>query len=182
MELLRTRYEQMNVAINATEADKRRFGEKVFAGEGCWEWKAGKDGAGYGAFKVGKRQYRAHRFSWEMSNGPIPDGLFVCHKCDNPGCVNPDHLFLGTPADNIADRDDKHRQASGDRSGPHKYPERMARGEQNGNVKLDSEKVIAIRGRYASGLISLPKLAAEYGVGFAAIHKIVIRKTWRHIS
>lgn len=83
---------------------------------GCWLWNAGKARHGYGAFwtsrkdaYVGRKWYRAHRFSYEMHKGHIPDGLVVMHKCDNPACVNPDHLTIGTQKDNMTDRDLKKR-------------------------------------------------------------------------
>lgn len=91
-------------------------------GDGCWEWTGQRSregasrrrGAGYGQFMgTWTRIVQAHRYSWELHNGPIPGGMFVCHRCDNPGCVRPDHLFLGTPKDNTDDMVRKGRQVRG---------------------------------------------------------------------
>lgn len=80
-----------------------RFWEQVSTGNGCWTWSGGKDQDGYPVFTVGGRPYRGHRWIWEELRGPIPAGMLICHRCDNPPCVNPDHLFLGTNSDNMLD-------------------------------------------------------------------------------
>lgn len=89
-----------------------RFWAKVQKGPGCWTWTGCRDDHGYGMFRPYGRKAsarRAHRVAWELTHGPIPAGMFACHKCDNPQCVRPAHLFLGTPADNAHDRDKKGR-------------------------------------------------------------------------
>ena len=82
---------------------------KIVETDECWEWIAFKNKDGYGLFGYNGKNQKAHRVSWQLHNGPIPDGLCVLHKCDNPSCVNPNHLFLGTNADNIKDRVNKNR-------------------------------------------------------------------------
>ncbi len=122
-----------------------RFMSKVTLSDGCWEWKAGKDAYGYGSFYLNGKTKRAHRIAWHIANDqPPPAHLMVCHRCDNPSCVKPDHLFLGTALDNALDRNSKGRQAKGDklkiRTGCHgdqhwsiRMPDRLARGSRNGS-------------------------------------------------
>src|SRR5947209_19331427 len=88
-----------------------RFWPKVQKGSDCWEWKAGRKGGKfrYGIITIHSKDELAHRVAWKLTNGPIPDGLWVLHKCDNPPCVRPDHLFLGTQEDNNRDAWEKHR-------------------------------------------------------------------------
>jgi HNH endonuclease len=117
-----------------------RFWSKVDRSGGavtCWPWTGWKRG-GYGRLRVeGRKQVSAHRFVWETVHGTIPDGLGVLHRCDNPCCCNPKHLFLGTPLDNARDRDAKGRggwwKNSGDSSFSRRHPERLARGDRNGS-------------------------------------------------
>lgn len=140
----------------------------------CWNWKTRGHSFGYGklhrADENGSREVLAHRASWELANGPITGGLHVLHKCDNPRCVNPAHLFLGTQTENNADRARKGRTVI-----PHR------RGEENNKAKLKAEQVLEIRRRYEAGGISIRQLAREYGVTFAPIQLILSGKTWRHL-
>lgn len=145
---------------------EERFWGKVEKTETCWLWTAGKDKDGYGKFRVSKKHYRAHRFSWELHFGPVPLATSVLHKCDNPPCVNPDHLFLGSNADNMADRDRKGRQAFGERQG--------------GAVLTDS-KVSSIRTMYGTGKFLQKDLARMFGISTAQMGKIVNNEFWRHL-
>lgn len=86
-----------------------RFWPKVEKGDGCWEWQAHRNPEGYGVIGIDRVPVGAHRVAWELTYGPIPEGIYVCHHCDNPPCVRPDHLFLGTNSDNIIDAMSKHR-------------------------------------------------------------------------
>jgi hypothetical protein len=142
------------------------FWDKVDKSGDCWLWTACTRGSNnYGAFKLDGRHQPAHRISFMWATGIDPGVLCVLHKCDTPRCVNPDHLFLGTPADNAADRDQKGR---------------TARGERAGGVKLTEEQVITIRWLHDNGL-TLRALAAMYGVSYSNIGRITTRDTWRHI-
>lgn len=107
------------------QEDQNRFWAKVSAvpGRRCWLWTSALNGNGYGVFTVAGRSAAAHRVVWELIYGSIPSGMFVCHHCDTPACCRPDHLFLGTAADNNRDRDQKGRSARGDASGRRKHPE-----------------------------------------------------------
>ena len=154
-----------------------RFWNKVRVTPGCWLWIGAVSSRGYGGFKVGRRDERAHRVSYQMHFGPIPDGLFVLHRCDTPLCVNPDHLFVGTHADNMRDMTQKGRAARGQANGAHLYPERMPRGEHHRNSKLTLDAVVAIRSAHAAGL-SPRSLALRHGVSSVQIRNIVNRRQW----
>lgn len=153
----------------------------------CWIWKARRDKDGYGSFHVSEngtqKHIRAHRFSYIANVGDIPPNLHCLHKCDNPACVRPDHLWLGTTQDNTADKmkKDRHRAATGDSNGSRTHPERLPRGEGRWNAKLSAEKVIAIRGLFSGGE-KINSIASKFSVGRHAILKVVNGKTWTHIK
>lgn len=113
---------------------------------GCWLW-IDRSGDRYGQFwwGRGRRPARANRMAWELTHGQIPVGMFVCHRCDNPACVNPDHLFLGTCADNVRDMMRKGRNFAKTK------PDSYARGERQGSAKLTGSQVMEIRAKRASG-------------------------------
>ncbi|MDO8671246.1 MAG: HNH endonuclease [Dehalococcoidia bacterium] len=154
-----------------------RFWAKVEKGEGCWTWKGTCDRRGYGRIYVGsrpRRSTRAPRVSWELHFGPILDGMFVCHHCDTPSCVRPDHLFLGTARDNARDMVTKGRARQGRCSN-------QVFGERHGMAKLTDSQVADIRQRYALGGISHRKLAGQYAVSFATIARLLEGKSWTHV-
>lgn len=161
-----------------------RFWEKVKQGlpNECWLWTGAVHHAGRGIVWVSeeRRAGIASRVAWELTNGPIPEGLLVCHHCDNPLCMNPAHLFLGTPAQNSADMVAKNRQCSGDRSHFHLDGDQR-RGENHPTAKLSERQVYDIRRRYAEGGVLQRELGAEYGVSQNQISRIVLREAWRHI-
>lgn len=135
----------------------------------CWEWQGQINEGGYGVInsKFGYRM--AHRIAWEKANGlPIPDGMIVCHRCDNRRCVNPVHLFIGTDADNVADMDRKGRRT-------------ILRGSKNGFARLDEPRVAEIKRALARGEFLTP-LAKQFGVSVSTINLIEKGRTWRHVS
>ena len=156
-----------------------RFWSKVKKGKGCWVWMAGKS-SGYGSFFFrGKNSY-AHRAAWILTNGEIKDGLCVCHHCDNPICVKPSHLFLGTYSDNMQDAVRKGRIANGNRQGMRLHPQSVTRGEKVWNAKLDENKVRVIFKLSPSR--SVRSIAMKFKVSEAAIYKILARKNWAHVG
>lgn len=149
-----------------------RFWEKVAKGgrDDCWEWTGatheGRGGYGFiGRGRAGGGTAQAHRVSWELANGPIPKGMEVCHTCDNPPCVNPAHLFVGTRRANVADAMRKKRIRSGDR-----HP----------NAKLTADDVRTIR-EWAPAGWAHNDLAEAFGVSRSLISMVLSRRIWAHI-
>jgi len=158
------------------------FWKKVHKTNDCWLWVGSKlpKPFDYGQFNIGQHKTaRAHRVSWMLANGPIPSGLCVLHKCDVYSCVNPEHLFLGTVAENVADMVQKGRQrgAVGNRNISHKKPEHR-RGVNNGRAKLDASAVTLIR----CDKRRTSELATAFNVSIALIYKIRSREVWKHIA
>lgn len=155
-----------------------RFWRYVNKTTTCWLWVGAFGRGGYGKFTDDSKRTRgAHRIAWELTNGLIPTGLFVCHNCDNPQCVRPAHLFLGTAADNMRDKVEKGRQAKG----PNVGPKNPTKGEAHHKSKLNAEKVREIRRLYSEGLLSEDAIAVQYGVHQTTINCILRWKTWRHV-
>jgi hypothetical protein len=134
----------------------------------CWEWRGAKSPLGYGRmFVTGQRERQSHRLSWIAANGPIPAGMNVCHKCDNPACIRPSHLFLGTHADNAADRETKGRG-------------NQPTGERVAGAKLNATKVKEIRALF--GRESNLSIAKRYGVSEATIWWIRKGDHWKSLG
>ena len=140
---------------------------KVFDGP-CQNWTGYVDHRGYGTKRVGPKIFRAHRLAWEATYGPIPKGLYVCHPCDNPSCVNPDHLFVGNQQDNMDDMVSKGRSFKG-------------KGERAGNAKLTNRLVSEIKKRLANGETA-NNIHKDYPVGPSTIYRIRAGTHWNNIS
>ena len=149
----------------ATKADPFT-GNYTIAPNGCWEWNKRPDIHGYGDLDWRGKRYKAHRFSYEKHFGPIPDGARICHKCDNPKCVNPDHLFAGTQKENIRDCVEKGRNC---------------RGEKQGRSKLKEADVLFIREQCKNRTTSHKDLAKLFNVHPFHISAIHRRVFWKHI-
>jgi len=153
----------------------QRFWSKVIIGDGCWSWKGysntnSKGERSYGVLEIitdgVRKTHYAHRLSWTIHHGQIPDGLFVCHKCDNPQCVNPSHLFLGTCADNSRDMVSKGR---GQRGVDFKW------------AKLNADSVLEIRKVYAEGSATMQALSDRFSVSISQIHRVISGNGWKHV-
>jgi len=148
----------------------------------CWHWLGTRDAEGYGLLTVEGQNRKAHRLSWEMFRGPIPDGLSICHDCpdgDFPGCVNPHHLFLGTAADNFHDAQRKGRIPVAKPRPPRPRKSSM-RGERAARAKLTDAQAAEILERVAQGAVQR-QLAAEFDVSTSAINNLVVGRAWRHL-
>jgi hypothetical protein len=155
---------------------------KKRSGSGCWLWMGWRVPTGYGTFAANRKLIRAHRFAWILSHGDIPAGMCVLHKCDNPSCVRPDHLWLGTHLDNMRDMNRKGRRipATGLRNGANTKPDQVLRGERHCRARFTDAQVLDIRRRIANGERNIT-IAREFGVSKGAISGIVNGRTWRHL-
>lgn len=181
-----------------SEEDQKNFWSKVEIKrpKDCWPWIAAVTHDGYGRYTMRRQHNMAHRVAFRMKIGEIPKGLCVCHHCDNPGCCNPSHLWLGTNWDNSLDSLMKGRLARGKRNGAYTHPEKIRRGkahpfkinpmlhafgESVNTAKLTASHVIAIRRFYATGKHTMQSLAMRFKISKANIDFIVKGKTWKHL-
>jgi HNH endonuclease len=154
-----------------------RFWLRVQKSETCWLWTGAKVRGRYGQLMVENKLVYAHRFAYELAYGPIPQGIgyhgiCVCHRCDNPSCVRPDHLFLGTHQENISDRDAKGRQWQGEKRSS------ANRGARNPQAKLSTDKIIEIR----KDQRPLRDVAEHYQVSISTVSMVRTRRRWAHIT
>lgn len=154
-------------ALNVTQRFWRSVEQR--SPKECWHWRGARTKDGYGNFWTGDRSDRAHRFAYQLAKGPIPEGLIVCHSCDEPSCVNPNHLWVGTHADNSDDKLAKGR-------------DNPPRGSRNRHAKLTKHQVVEIRRLYAAGRHTQDALAAKFGITQASVWAIVQRRTWSHVD
>jgi len=151
----------------------QRFWSYVTKTRDCWNWNGGLFSNGYGQFRVGTKKVKAHRFSWIINGGFLPDKYILLHKCDNSRCVRPDHLFLGTHRDNSFDRDRKGRAARNNL--------KPQKGEKNGAAKIDEATVKSIRHIREVYGFSFRTLALAFSISQSQIANIIHRRVWRHI-
>lgn len=152
---------------NRSPAENRFWAKVQKTDDGCWLWIGGKDSSGYGTFHTGERTISAHRYSYELHIGPIPEGMLCCHHCDCPACCNPAHFFLGTKADNAHDRDKKGRNIN-------HY------GEKHGRAKLDEAKVMAIFVDFDNGMTKA-KISRKYNIGYSQVSRVLSKEHWKHL-
>lgn len=148
----------------------KRFWFYVTTGDGCWLWTGPKNNMGYGVLGIDRKHVLAHRFSYELHNAPIPPGLECCHRCDVPLCVRPDHLFLGTHTENMADRDAKGRSCA---------PKHPRHGESHPRARLTAEQVTEMRRLWPTWAGGYASLGKAFGVSYSQARRVVVGEHWK---
>lgn len=164
---------------------QERFWAKVDmrSADECWMWLGGRDRYGYGTFCADGVRHTASHFAYEFQKEPVAHGLCVCHKCDTPLCCNPAHLWVGTHADNIHDRDKKGRTVKGDRHFSRTHPELLnpPLGEEHGNAKLTGKDIQEMKLWRAEGL-SNKRIAPLFSISNQHVSRIFTGKAWAHLQ
>ena len=158
--------QNINIKSSHEMTDSERFWFRVKKGDGCWDWVGSQNGHGYGTFMLNKKPEKAHRMAYFYTVGDIPDGLCVCHTCDNRLCVNPDHLFAATQGQNLADMKAKNRH-------PH--------GSNHWNSKLTEGDVKVIRDLVSEGMKN-SVVARFFEISHTNVGHVVTRNTWPHVA
>ena len=181
------------VKIQLTDKEKSKFWSKVLKTNCCWIWNGWIKKNGYGGINFSGKNFYAHRISFIIANGEIPDSQpVICHRCDNPRCVNPSHLFAGTTLDNVRDMISKGRRCPketmrrlikkaaqrGKNHYTHRNPDLIRRGEQHPNSKLKSWQIKRIKIIYASGVVTQKQVGILFGIHRSHVSLIVNSKTW----
>ncbi len=152
-----------------------RFWPKVLKTDNCWLWQGATNGqTGHGQFGIDHGHVYAHRYSYELAHGPIPPGVMVRHKCDNPPCVNPDHLTLGTSQQNV------HDMVSRGRTHLQAHPEKARRGQAHHNARFNDADILTIRQLFADGM-STKALAQKYTMAATSVNRILSGRAWGHL-
>ena len=167
MDILSPNFPQGKLSPQQLEKFGKRFWRKVDKTGDCWLW-MGRLAHGYGTISITPTKHQifillAHRVAWELTHGKIPDGLLICHRCNNPQCVNPDHLYPGTPQDNANDRVAAGRHTAGARV----------------TSKLTEQQAREIREKYRRGYTSMRFLGRQYGVSHETVRLIVSNQAWK---
>jgi HNH endonuclease len=161
------------------QTDADRFWSKVKKTNSCWLWIGNHYHGWYGRVRICGRSEGTHRAAWILTYGPVPDGMWVLHKCDNPLCVRPNHLFLGTSKDNVADCVAKDRQFRGKRDNAYLWK----RGEDHHSHKLIEADVRELRRLWESGEVSnKTALARRFGVDPSTVRSVLNRTNWAHVK
>jgi len=187
------------LAIAMTDRQRINFESKIDKSGDCHLWTGTLQNKGYGQVTLGRGNVRlAHRISFQIHHGEIPEGMDVLHRCDVRNCVNPLHLWLGTAVDNARDKENKNRgnhatglrngrstmpwrTARGENSGARRHPEKIVRGEESSSAKVCEESVRKMRELYKTGEYSFASLGKIFGLSHTSAGFIVTRKTWRHV-
>jgi hypothetical protein len=154
--------------VNRSESLAERFMSHVAKGPSCWDWQASKMNSGYGQFGILGKMRQAHRVSYELHVGPIPDGMSILHSCDNKICVNPAHLRAGTRAENLKEAYERKRRAVPD-----------LRGEKHPGAQITASDAMRMRDLRTTGM-TVAAIAKRYGVKRSLVSDVVNKRTWRH--